>query len=123
MGMAETLLELEYKQWKMLSSDCGAAFYRETLTDDSLMAVPSPYGVMSRDRIIREVEAAPPIVHYALHDPQVIRLGADSGVVVYRMTQQRRAQPRFAAAISSVYVRRDGQWQMAYHQQTPLDEI
>jgi uncharacterized protein DUF4440 len=122
MGMAETLLGLEYEQWKVLSSEDGAAFYRDNLSEDARMAVPAPYGLMTRERVIREVEAAPPIVHYALNDPQVIPLSEDSGIVVYEMTQQRRGQEKFAAAISSVYARRNGRWQMTYHQQTPLVE-
>jgi hypothetical protein len=118
----QELLDIEYEQWEILSSDDGAEFYRRYLTDDGLMAVPSPHGIMDRDRVISEVEAAPPIVEYKLDDPQVIVGNNDSGIVVYSMYQRRRGLDGFRAAISSAYVRRDGAWRMVYHQQTPLLE-
>jgi hypothetical protein len=120
MSLEEQILEVELEQWKTLSSDDGAAFYRDRLSKDALMAVPAPHGIMDRDTVVSEVTEAPPIVEYELFDPKVILLTPDSGVIVYSMWQRRKGQEGFKAAISSVYRVQDGQLYMAYHQQTRL---
>ncbi|HEY1616806.1 MAG TPA: nuclear transport factor 2 family protein [Streptosporangiaceae bacterium] len=116
---AETLTEIEYRQWRALTSTPDAvAFYSDLLSPDSVMAVPSR--VMTRDQVIKAVGEASPINLYELYDVQVIQLSDDSGVITYRMTQGRVGREPFKAAISTVYVRRDGRWYIAYHQQTPM---
>ena len=42
-----------------------------------------------------------------------------SGVVLYRVVAQRSGQEPYAATISSTFVRREGSWKLAVHQQTP----
>lgn len=119
MGFAETLTDIEYRQWRALTSTPDAvAFYSDLLTDDSVMAVPSR--TMSREQVISAVAEAPPIVLYELYDLKVIHLSEDSGIVTYRMVQGREGRQPFKAAISTAYVRRGGEWRIAYHQQTPL---
>ncbi|MFC5744667.1 hypothetical protein [Actinomadura rugatobispora] len=120
MSLEEQILEVELEQWKILSSDDGAAFYRDRLLKDALMAVPAPHGIMDRDTVVSEVTGAPPIVEYELFDPKVVLLTPDSGVIVYSMWQRRKGQEGFKAAISSVYTVQDGELYMAYHQQTRL---
>jgi hypothetical protein len=40
--------------------------------------------------------------------------------VTYRASATRAGEPPYRALMSSVYVRVDGRWRLALHQQTPL---
>ena len=45
----------------------------------------------------------------------------ESAVLVFRVTASREGRDHvFEAHAGSVYVHRDGRWQLAYHQHTPL---
>jgi hypothetical protein len=119
MTFADTLEELERAQWEALKSVPEAvAFYSEFLTEDSRMAV--PYGIGDRDRVIGSLETPHVILDFELKNTHVIKLSEDSGLIVYRMIQNRRGMEPFEAAISTVYVRREGRWRIAFHQQTPM---
>jgi hypothetical protein len=48
----------------------------------------------------------------------VVELGADAAMVVYAVTAEREGQPEFRAVLSSTFVRRDGRWRQAFHQQS-----
>ncbi len=113
----QELVELEREGWEALTSARGGEYYREHLADDALMAF--PFGVMTRDAAIEAMESAPPWSTFEIEDPQVVALTEDSGVVVYRATAQRAGQEPYSAVISSTFVRRDGAWKLAFHQQTP----
>ena len=63
--------------------------------------------------------SATPWSRYALSDARVLRLGADVATVIYRIRAQREGQPEFVAVCTSAYVRRDGRWKLALHQQSP----
>jgi hypothetical protein len=49
-------------------------------------------------------------------------LDTGNGVVVltYQATAQRSNGERYEALVSSGYARRNGEWKMVFHQQTPL---
>lgn len=111
------LVDLERQGWEALSSGRGGGYYREHLTQDALMAF--AFGVVGRDDAIEAIESAPPWASYEIRDPRVIPLTPDSGVVVYGVTAQRTGQSPYTATISSTFVRRDGAWRLAFHQQTP----
>jgi hypothetical protein len=79
-----------------------------------------PYGIADRDTVLAALESSPELDGFQIKNPRVIKLTEDSGLIAYHMVQERRGMAPFEAAICSVYVRRAGQWRMAYHQQTPL---
>ena len=111
------LVDLEQQGWEALSSGRGGAYYREHLTQDALMVF--PFGVMQREDTIEAMESAPPWVSYEMRDPHLITLTPDSGVLLYGVTAQRAGQQPYTATVSSTFVRRDGSWKLAFHQQTP----
>jgi hypothetical protein len=117
MRIEERLLEVERRGWTALSSGDGGAHYRQHLTDDALMAF--SFGVMTRDQAIAAMEAAPPWAHFQLSDPRAVALTEDSGVLVYRVVARRVGEEPYSAVISSTYVCRNGEWKLAFHQQTP----
>ena len=111
------LVALERQGWQALADGRGGEYYRQHLAADALMAF--PFGVMGREAVIEAMEQAPPWVSFELADPKVVELDDGCGIVVYRATAQRAGQPQYEATISSTFVRRDGQWLLVFHQQTP----
>jgi hypothetical protein len=114
MGDEARWLEIEEGFWK---GDAG--FYRRHLTDDAIMVFPEPVGVLSRERTIEAIASAPRWASVRFEEPRIVRLRDDVAVVSYRATAAREGQdsPHTAFA-SSVYVRDDGAWKLAFHQQT-----
>ncbi len=116
--LEHTLLALEEEGWRALSSERPAAFFGELLTVHSLMVFPGI--VLSKDRVLAEMAAAPPWAEFGIEEPRVVRLTEQSAVLTYRATARREGEPEYHALMSSVYVENSGSWRMAFHQQTPL---
>jgi len=117
MSPEEVLVDVERAGWTALASGRGAAYYREHLTENALMAF--SFGVLSRGQAIEAMESAPPWSSFEMKEPRVVELTGDSGVVVYSVVAQRDGQEPYSAVISSAFVRREGAWKLAFHQQTP----
>ena len=111
------MIEAERDGWHALVSGEGAAYYREHLTDDALMAF--PFGVLSWEQAIEAIESAPPWSTFEMRDPRVIVLTENSGILVYSVVAHRERQGPYSALISSAFVRREGAWKLAFHQQSP----
>ncbi|MFD0689981.1 nuclear transport factor 2 family protein [Actinomadura fibrosa] len=123
MDFDDTLLTLEYGLWDAMTAPTGRdAYFRERLLDDGGLTVMEPLCMIDRETCLKEAAAAPPVLEYDIESPRVIRLTEDSGLVVYHMTHRREGQPTLAGGVTSVYVRRDGKWWLAYHQVTPYGE-
>jgi hypothetical protein len=115
-SLALELIQVERRGWDALCSDDAVSYYTAQLTDDAIMAF--PFGIMQRDEALGAMATAEPWSQYNMENPTVIPLGPDSGVVVYGVTAQRAGQEPFSAVLSSTFVRRDGDWKLAFHQQS-----
>ena len=97
-------------------------FYREHMADEGLMIFPAPYGIMAKDATVAAVESSSPWSKVELSEVQLVSLGGATAVV-YRADAERADGSPYAAFITSLYVQRDGgTWQLAVHQQTPIDD-
>lgn len=114
----EELIALEREGWAALSGGAGASFYREHLDRDALMALPT--GVLNVEAALAAIESSPPWESYEMFNPRVVALTDDSGVLVYGVTARRGGEDPYSALISSVFVRREGEWKLAFHGQTPM---
>jgi hypothetical protein len=114
------VLELERAGWAALSTggEAAAGFYREVLSDEPRFVLPGGLVLDDREAIVRSM-GGPPWDHHALRDEQLVPLGAGAVAVVYRAEAERGGQ-RYEALITSTYVRSDGPWRLAIHQQTPV---
>jgi hypothetical protein len=112
--LREQLLDLEEQFWKG-----GPDFYHENLTDESLMVFPEPVGVLRKERTIETVAAGPRWVEVTFDETRVARLTEDAVMLIYRVTGRRAGGKTYGALASSVYVRQDDVWRLAFHQQTP----
>ncbi len=113
-----TLLELEERGWQALSSDAGRAFYAEHLAADAALIVPGM--VLDKETWLDALRSPRPWAEHRLEDARLVTLTADCATLVYRATARRMGEAAYTALISSTYVRRDGRWLLAVHQQTPL---
>jgi Domain of unknown function (DUF4440) len=113
---ADELIELERRGWEALSTDAGADYYRELLTDDALFAF--PFGVMLREDALAAIAAAKPWSRFEMSGERVLRLTDDSATVVYSVVAEREGQEEFRATLSTTFVRRNGEWKQAFHQQS-----
>jgi hypothetical protein len=114
------LLDLERRGWDSLCAGTGAAFYRELMTDDAVMVLANG-AVMDREAVVASFEHATPWVSYDIDDVRLVDAGPDGAVLVYLGTGYRIGdQPAFAGIMSSLYVRRNGDWRLALYQQMPV---
>ncbi len=115
----DDLIALERQGWEALSADgpTAGAFYDRILDEQCVMLLPG--GMVLDDRAgIVEAMSGRPWSRYALEDPRCLRPTADTAVVHYGVVAERDGD-EYSALMSSLYVRRESGWRLAFHQQTP----
>src|SRR3954453_13441584 len=115
--MHEELIELEHEGWNALVAGDAAGYYGERLAPSGVRA--SPCGVMAREEAIAAMAAAPPWKAFSISEAQVVALTPDAGVVVYRVVAHRSDEDPYEALVSSTFACVDGEWRLAFHQQSP----
>lgn len=107
------LVQLEHRFW--LS---GADFYRENLSKRCLMVVPG-VGQMTREAVIEGIAGGDRWSSVELSDVQFRELSDDGALLIYDAAAARESMEEpYRAHVSSVYVRGDRGWKLAFHQQT-----
>jgi hypothetical protein len=116
----DELIDLERRGWEALSAspDEATAFYDRVLDAEVAMLLPGGMVIDDRASALAAM-GGQPWASYALADERVLALGDDAGVVLYAVVAERSGAPAYSALVSSTYVRRDGGWRLAAHQQTP----
>lgn len=115
------LLELEEQGWEALAAGTAGEFYRAHLTDDALMILPPPAGMLDGDTAATALSKVPTWDEHRVSDARLVRLGANTAVVMYRAHARRGDADPYEAMISSTYVKNGGgHWRLATHQHTPL---
>lgn len=119
MAMADDLLELEREGWRALATDGAAAtaHYDRVLADEVLVLLPGGLVLDDRQAVVESMGGAP-WDRYELSDERVLPLDPNAAVVAYRASAA-RGDTTYAASFASTYVRQDGRWRLAVHQQTP----
>jgi hypothetical protein len=115
----DELAVLERDGWDALSTSGGAAraFYERVLDESVAMLLPGGAVLDERAEIL-DAMSGPPWTRFSLEDMRTLRPTHDTGVVTYGVEAERDGQ-RYSALMSSLYVRRDDGWKLAFHQQTP----
>jgi hypothetical protein len=120
MSLKHSLVAIERKLWKN-----DAALYHDNLHDDALLLFPET-GPISRDTAvdaIRQENAEGR--HWAeveFSDERLIELSDDVAVLIYRSKSRWADDTKFIHALcSSTYVRRNGVWKLALHQQAAVE--
>lgn len=116
----EELIELERAGWEALSTGGAkaASHYAEVLAPEVLFLLPGGTVLDDRGTVIHSMSGAPWSSH-DLFDERVVELSKDCAMVAYR-ARAVRDDVEYSALISSTYVRRELDWKLAVHQQTPM---
>jgi hypothetical protein len=97
-------------------------FYRSHLDDKCLVAFVDMAGVMSKEDIAKMVSKDPPHWHnLKITGKGFVQPSDTVAVLSYQASGDRDRGGHYEAIVSSGYVKRKGQWKMAFHQQTPLN--
>jgi hypothetical protein len=120
MGTRDDLLELERRAWEALATggEAAATHYDTVLAPDVLMLLPGGLVIDDRRKVVESMRGAP-WDEFRLTDERVLELDENTAVVAYRATA-RRGEHDYEALFNSTYVRREGRWRVALHQQTPV---
>jgi hypothetical protein len=115
----EELLQQERAAWEALSTEGAAGpYYEKNLAHDVLILLPGGLVIADRDQVVDSMRGAP-WDRYEITDERVLALTPDSAVVAYRVEAD-RGDMHYQALLNSTYVREDGEWRLALHQQTPV---
>ena len=115
----DELAVLERDGWDALSTsgEAARAFYEHVLDERVVMLLPGGAVLDDRDVIVDSMSGQP-WSGFSLEDVRSLPLTADTGVVTYGVVATRDGQ-EYSALMSSLYVRREDGWKLAFHQQTP----
>ena len=118
--LTRELLELEHRGWTALSEGTGADFYGDLMTDDGVMVLANG-SIADRTAVVQALGSSPPWQRFELDSARVVRGGDGAAVLVYTARAWRDdAEPPFAGAMTSTYVRDGDRWRLAVYTQTPL---
>lgn len=115
MALEQDLLKLEKGFWTE-----DANYYREHVDADCLLAFTEMAGVHSNEEIASQ-RGPSNWKNIKLDEKGFVQLSDESVVLTYEVNAQRKSGEPYKALVSTGYVKRGGEWKMAFHQQTPLD--
>ena len=116
MALEQDLLKLEKGFWTE-----GGDYYREHVDEECLVAFSEMAGVHTNEEIAGMNPGAGNWKNVQLDEKGCVQLSDDSVVLTYEIHAQRKTGEPYKALVSTGYVKRDGEWKMAFHQQTPMD--
>jgi hypothetical protein len=119
MGLEEQLLDVEKRLWRN-----DAELYNDNLIDAALLVFPET-GVITRDvavdAILAENAGGRRWAEVRFEEVRSVQLTEDVALLTYRVTARwEHEESEYSALASSVYVKREGAWKLAFHQQSPL---
>ena len=112
--MEHPVVGLEDGFWRAAGD---GAFYQAHMAVDGVCVL--PVGVLDRDETIGAIAQAESWRRWEMRDVRLVELTGDVVTLVYRVEADRGEEP-YRAFVASTYVRRDGDWLLVVHQQTPL---
>src|SRR4029450_4618026 len=116
------LIDIERRLW---TND--AQFYRDNLTEDCLLVF-AETGVITREIAVdanrTENEQRRRRAELTFLEIRQLRLTDTASLLNYRVTARwEHEESSVTLLASSIYVRRDEAWKLAFHQQTPLAKV
>jgi hypothetical protein len=115
MSLQTDLLALERRFW---TGD--AEFYRHNLDERCLTASTTMAGVHTKDEVADSVRGPRRWQDLRIQVQGLLEPTDEVAIVTYKADATRLNGAPYSALVSSGYVKRDGAWKMAFHQQTPL---
>ena len=115
MTTQDELLQLERSFW---TGD--ADWYRGNLDSSCLVAFTEMAGLFAREDIAAMIKGGDRWRNLDLEPKGMVEPAPGVAILTYEARAKRANGEDYTAVVSSGYVRRDGAWKMAFHQQTPL---
>jgi hypothetical protein len=115
MALEQDLLKLEKGFWTE-----DADYYREHVDEECLLAFADFAGVRGNEEIA-SMRGDSNWTNINLDEKGLAHLSNEAVVLTYEVSADRKSGEPYKALVSTGYVKRDGEWKMAFHQQTPLD--
>ena len=112
----EQLYEIEKNFW---TGD--TRYYRENLAEKCMVVFTEMAGLKTREEVASMITDPQRWQDLRLTDQNAIDLADGAVLLSYRATARRENGEPYEARVSTVYVKEQGRWKMAFHQQTPLD--
>ncbi len=109
----DELLALERRFWEA-GGDPG--FYRERFAEDGRCVF--AFGILDKDATVASMEVAGGWSSVEFSELSCLDLAPDVAALAYLADAVSDDGGTYHAAVSSVYVRRDGHWQLVLHQQS-----
>jgi hypothetical protein len=116
MALEQDLMKLEKGFWTE-----GGDYYRDHLDDECLVVFTDMAGMQTNEEIARMNPGAGNWVNVKIDEKGFVELSDDAALLTYEAQAQRKNGEPYKALVTTGYVKRDGEWKMAFHQQTPLD--
>lgn len=115
----DEVIRLERRLWDE-ANDPEA--YRQLMTDDQISVI-EPMGVIPKAQAVEMAVKAPRWTEVAMQEVDVRELAPNCVVLTYRGSARRGdGGALYRARISSVYVHRQGRWQLGFTQHQPLED-
>ena len=111
----DELLELERQFWK-----AGSAFYREHVAERCLLVFPAMTALLSTADVAATIDNAARWQEVDIEDMHWLTLSDSVVAMSYVARADRPGTATYVARVSSIYIRRDCEWKLAFHQHTPL---
>src|SRR4051794_16971091 len=112
MAELHDLLPIEQSFWRAAGD---ADWYAATLAPDAVGVFPG-IGVLDRAGVLEGVAGAEPWATFDISEPRVVALADGAAALVYDAHATRSGGVVYDASITSVYRRRDGDWELVLHQ-------
>jgi hypothetical protein len=112
----EQLYEIEKNFW---TGD--AQYYRQNLADKCMVVFTEMAGLQTREEIASMITDPQRWQDLKLTDKNTLDLGDGAVLLSYRASARRENGAPYEARVSTVYVKLNDGWKMAFHQQTPLE--
>ena len=119
MNLENKLLVIERQLW---TND--ATVYAANLTDDAILVF-AETGVIRREAALAAIKQENAEgrrwAEVRLDDALALPIAQDTALLNYRVTARwEHERSAIVALASSIYVRHESQWKLAFHQQTPI---
>lgn len=117
--LTDSLLVVERGAWEAWKTK-NTSFYQTNLVPESVYL--SAYGVSTHDETLDQVTKLPCTVQgYDIQKPRSVRMTADVALLTAYVTAKYTCNGKDIDAadwVSTVFVKRDGGWRIAFHQET-----
>jgi hypothetical protein len=115
MSSREDLYGIEKNSW---TGD--AQFYRENLAEKCMVVFTEMSGLKTREEVAAMITEPRRWQDLNLEDKKAVDLSDSAVLLSYKARARRSNGERYEALVSSAYVKENGRWRMAFHQQTPV---